>query len=193
MNPFHPEPFGKLRHLTVWWWFFFCFVFPSSSGWPVFPLKPEQTENNGLWWADQRPCSRTLPSGACPRCDTHRLPPAFISTMDCTPTGAACRIFSPSQWRENTKVTLAPPHQGEQNEEQTDGEKLGPSPNNFKLMGLLTCSYITRVVKYSAGLTWRRKSFSHSPGLKVQLLKLCLLATAIQSASHRRLKGIKAR
>lgn len=96
MNPHHPEPFGKLRHLTVWWCVF-LFFFSSSPGWPVFPLKPEQTENNGLWWADQRPCSRTSPSGACPRCDTHRLPPAFLSTMDRRPRGAACHIFSPTR------------------------------------------------------------------------------------------------
>lgn len=37
--------------------------------WPVFSLKPEQT-NNGLWWAHQWPCRETSPSGAWPHCDT---------------------------------------------------------------------------------------------------------------------------
>lgn len=102
------------------------FFSSSSPGWPVFPLKPEQTENNRLWWADQRSCSRTSPSGACPRCDTHRLPLAVSSTMDCRPRGAACHLFSPIHLRENAKVMLTPPPKGEQNKEQTDGHKWAP-------------------------------------------------------------------
>lgn len=121
MNPNHPEPFGKLQHLTVWWWFFFS---TSSPGWPVFPLKPEQTENNRLWWADQRLCSRTWPSGACPRCDMHRLPLAVISTMDRRPRGAVCHLFSRIHLRQTAKVMLTKPPKGEQNKEQTDGHKL---------------------------------------------------------------------
>lgn len=48
------------------------------ADWPVFPLKPEQSRNNGLWWADQPPCSKTSPYGAWPRCGL--LPLTQIAT-----------------------------------------------------------------------------------------------------------------
>lgn len=48
-----------LAHCSIW----LCGV----PDWPVFPLKPEQSRDNGLWWPDQRPCSETSPYGACPQ------------------------------------------------------------------------------------------------------------------------------
>lgn len=66
-----PESSGKVRRLNE--------LFPC---WPVDPLKPEQSRNNGLWWPDQRLCCKTSPYGACPQWDPCRLPLAFIPTMD---------------------------------------------------------------------------------------------------------------
>lgn len=69
-----PGAQSPLANCTVW-----LRGFPD---WPVFPLKPEQSRNNGLWWPDQRPCSKTSPYVACPRWESHSVPLAFISTMD---------------------------------------------------------------------------------------------------------------
>lgn len=74
MNTCLPEPFGKLQRLTVWF-----------SRLTSIPFEAWTNRNNGLWWAHQRPCSKTSPSGACPRCDTRSLPLAFISTIVCGP------------------------------------------------------------------------------------------------------------
>lgn len=68
------------------------FFFPRLTS---IPFEAWTNRNNGLWWADQRPCSRASPSGACPRRDTHSLPPAFISTMDRRPRGLHVRSFYP--------------------------------------------------------------------------------------------------
>lgn len=37
------------------------------------PFEAWTNRNNGLWWPDQRPCSKTSPYGACPRCGSLRL------------------------------------------------------------------------------------------------------------------------
>lgn len=68
------EPFGKLQRLTVWF-----------SRLTSIPFEAWTNRNKGLWWAHQRPYSKTSPSGACPHCDTRSLPPAFISTIVCGP------------------------------------------------------------------------------------------------------------
>ncbi len=60
-----PASQSPLANCSVW----LC-GFPD---WPVFPLKPEQTETMGFDGPDQRPCSKTSPYGACPRCGSLRL------------------------------------------------------------------------------------------------------------------------
>lgn len=42
MNPHHPEPFGKLRHLTVRWWFFFLHL-PQADLYSLWSLNKQKT------------------------------------------------------------------------------------------------------------------------------------------------------
>lgn len=44
MNPHHPEPFGKLRHLTEWWCvFFFFFLLPQADLYSLWSLNKQKT------------------------------------------------------------------------------------------------------------------------------------------------------
>ena len=58
MNICLPEPSGKLQHMTMWF-----------SRLTSIPFEAWTNKNKGLWWSDQRPCSKNSPSGACPRCN----------------------------------------------------------------------------------------------------------------------------
>lgn len=77
-----PASQSPLANYSVW----LC-GFPD---WPVFPLKPEQTETMGF---DGRISGRVarlhhmVHALAAARCDSHSLPLAFISTMDHGPRG----------------------------------------------------------------------------------------------------------
>lgn len=64
----------KLQRLTVWF-----------SRLTSIPFEAWTNRNNGLWWADQRPCSKTSPYGACP-------------SLQLAEARTVCRWLSFQQW-----------------------------------------------------------------------------------------------